>query len=55
MSSEGNELLKRLTAMKQSGEAKRLRVLDAKNDPFWVSPSRLRDAMWIAEVWHQRL
>jgi len=55
MSLEGNEILKRLSAMRASGAAKRLRVLDPKNDPFWLSHSRLRDALWIARIWHEKV
>jgi len=56
VTSEGmSELLKRLLEMKASGETRKLRVLDAKNDPFWVSPARLRDAKWIANIWRERV
>lgn len=52
---EGNEILKRLREMKVSGEAAKLRVLDPKSDPFWISPARIRDAEWFARIWHERL
>ena len=42
-----NELVEKLLEMKKNGEAKGLRVLDTKNDPFWVSDSRLRDAKMV--------
>lgn len=42
-----------LKAYKEEGTAKALRVLDAKNDPFWVSRSRERDANWIAGLWEK--
>lgn len=50
-----NQLLKRLLEMKGSGEAMKLRVLDAKSDPFWLSPARIRDAKWISKLWDERL
>ena len=28
-------------------------VLDSKNDPFWVLPSRERDARWVASIWEK--
>jgi len=50
-----NELLERLTAMKSSGDSAKLKVLDPKSDPFWISPARIRDAKWIAEVWKTQI
>jgi hypothetical protein len=52
---EESEVLKRLLDMKLSGEAKKFRVLDVKNDPFWPSPARIRDAKWVAEVWREKV
>ena len=49
------DLLKRLLEMKGSGEARKLRVLDSKNDPLWASPARVRDAMWISKLWDEKL
>lgn len=42
-----------LKELKTQGATKTLRVLDLKNDPFWVSPSRERDARWIAGIWEK--
>ena len=50
-----NELVEKLLEMKKNGEAKGLRVLDTKNDPFWVSDSRLRDAKWLSDIWQNRV
>ena len=49
------ELLKDLVEMRMTGKALELMVLDAKNDPFWPSPARVRDAEWIAKLWTERL
>ena len=49
------DLIKRLLEMKGSRECDRLRVLDVKNDPFWVSSARLRNAEWVAKIWRERI
>lgn len=40
-----------LRKLKRDGTAKAFRVLDTKNDPFWVLPSRERNARWITGIW----
>ncbi len=40
-----------LKDLKLDGTAKAFRVLDTKNDPFWVSGARERNARWITELW----
>lgn len=52
---KANELFNRLLDTRASGKAVKLRVLDPKSDPFWLSPARVRDAKWIAELWSGRL
>jgi len=50
---EPGNWIERLKKLKQEGLSKSLRVLDPKNDPFWVSPSRERDARWVAGIWQK--
>lgn len=45
----------RLLELKATGEARNLKVLDAKADPFWTAPARVRDAKWIADLWRERI
>lgn len=40
-----------LKDLKRDGTAKAFRVLDTKNDPFWVSGARERNARWITGLW----
>lgn len=48
-----NQILEQLKGYKDTGVAKGYRVLDSKNDPFWVLPSRERDARWVAGIWEK--
>lgn len=48
---ETNAFLRQLKEFKVDGTAEVFRVLDKKNDPFWVSSSRERDARWMANIW----
>lgn len=50
-----SKVLDRVIGLKSSGEAKDLVVLDAKNDPYWSTPARIRNARWIAGIWHGRI
>lgn len=47
------KILGQLKGYKADGTAKAYQVLDDKNDPFWVSRSRERDAKWIAGIWEK--
>lgn len=46
-------ILGQLKGYKSRGVAKGYVVLDSKNDPFWVLPSRERDARWVAGIWEK--
>ena len=46
-------ILGQLKGYKADGTAKAYCVLDVKNDPFWVSSSRERDAKWVADIWEK--
>jgi len=46
-------ILSQLKSYKARGIAKSYVVLDNKNDPFWVLPSRERNAQWIAGIWEK--
>lgn len=48
---EGNPFINVLKEFKEDGTAKAFRVLDLKNDPFWVSGARERNARWITGIW----
>ena len=50
---KGSGILGQLKGFKVGGVAKSYMVLDSKNDPFWVLPSRERDARWISGIWEK--
>lgn len=53
MAAENNRIFDRLSNMRDT--IADLKVLDVKNDPFFLSPARIRDAKWIAEIWAERV
>lgn len=51
--SDAEYFIKTLKELKRDGTAKAFRVLDTKTDPFWVLPSRERNARWITGLWEK--
>lgn len=46
------KIFKRLLKL---NNARGRKVLDTKNDPFLLTPARVRDAKWIAKIWAERV